>query len=109
MTYIGSPMRLTFERRDVEFSIECDYSVSGRYRPARLAADPGDSYEAEYPELEVHSVHAVNVRTQKPMPKEFRLSTDERERLERDLMAHAERANEPPTPDPDAHYERDDF
>jgi hypothetical protein len=46
-----------------EFDVGINYSISGKYRPAKITADPGDSHPAEYPELESLSV--------------FRLSTGE--------------------------------
>ena len=46
-----------------EFDVGINYSISGKYRPAKITADPGDSYPAEYPELDSLQV--------------FRLSTGE--------------------------------
>jgi len=94
MDHVGEVERLPLTRKDVDFEVQIDFSVSGCYRPGKTDGDPDVCFEAEYPELEVFSIHAVNVRTQKPMPKELRLSDEERDRLEREILAVATRPHE---------------
>ncbi len=40
---------------ELELEYEVDYSVSGRYKPARKNP-PGKAHPAQYPEVEIHSV-----------------------------------------------------
>lgn len=81
-----------FSRTDgsrLNLLVEC--SVSGRYRPAKINADPDDCYEAEYPEVEIESAsieEGFDVNDE-PLPEDApteldlaSLSSDERRILE---------------------------
>lgn len=98
--------------------VEC--AVSGRYRPARLAADPDDSYEAECPEVEVVSAQLEDGTDAEgnsypyDVPTEFnlnQLSDNERRLLDDLVYERAARYDEEPDyePDPDDYEPFEDY
>ena len=60
-----------------------DYTIRGKYKPAKIFADPDDCYEAEYPEVEF----IVCDRNGRPAPwLERKMNDDDRQRIEAEIL-----------------------
>ena len=62
-----------------------DYSITGKFIPAKINADPDSCYEAEYPEIDF----TVCDRRGRPAPwLERKLTDDDREHIESEIIEY---------------------
>lgn len=60
-----------------------DYTIRGKYIPAKVNADPDSCYEAEYPEVEF----TVCDRNGRPAPwLEAKMTDEDRQRIENEIL-----------------------
>ena len=60
-----------------------DYTIRGKYKPAKIDADPDSCYEAEYPEVEF----TVCDRNGRPAPwLEAKMKDEDRQRIENEIL-----------------------
>jgi hypothetical protein len=60
-----------------------NYSIQGKYVPAKVNADPNSCYEAEYPEVEF----TVCDRQDRPAPwLERKMTEEDRQRIESEIL-----------------------
>ena len=60
-----------------------DYTIQGKYKPAKIDADPDSCYEAEYPEVEF----TVCDRNGRPAPRlEAKMKDEDRQRIENEIL-----------------------
>ena len=60
-----------------------DYTIRGKYKPAKIDADPDSCYEAEYPEVEF----TVCDRNGRPATwLEDKMTDEDRQRIENEIL-----------------------
>ena len=74
---------MNMETKINEIPCTVDYTIRGKYKPAKIDADPDSCYEAEYPEVEF----TVCDRNGRPAPWLEAIMTDEdRQRIENEIL-----------------------
>lgn len=74
---------MNMETKINEIPCTVDYTIRGKYKPAKIDADPDSCYEAEYPEVEF----TVCDRNGRPAPwLEAKMTDEDRQRIENEIL-----------------------
>ena len=74
---------MNMETKINEIPCTVDYTIRGKYKPAKIDADPDSCYEAEYPEVEF----TVCDRNGRSAPwLEAKMTDEDRQRIENEIL-----------------------
>ena len=74
---------MNMETKINEIPCTVDYTIRGKYKPAKIDADPDSCYEAEYPDVEF----TVCDRNGRPAPRlEAKMTDEDHQRIENEIL-----------------------